>query len=116
MLTPCTGAHSLISNYLGLYATGASPPHLHLYPHHPTNFFVHDTVLVVYDYILTLPLEIEAIWKAERFTGATVLFFLTRYFSLLLWAVETIETLVASQSYTVSVISDFSECGITYLI
>ncbi|TFK84547.1 hypothetical protein K466DRAFT_601904 [Polyporus arcularius HHB13444] len=35
-------------------------------------------VLYVYDYLITFPDEVAGVWKAKP-TGATVLFFLTRY-------------------------------------
>ncbi|KAI0788055.1 hypothetical protein C8Q74DRAFT_1196370, partial [Fomes fomentarius] len=38
--------------------------------------------LLVYDYFLTLPAEVNLFWKRRR-TGAAVLFFANRYLSLL---------------------------------
>lgn len=35
-------------------------------------------VLYVYDYLITFPGEVSSFWKAKP-TGATLLFFLTRY-------------------------------------
>lgn len=47
----------------------------HAYPELPI-------ALLVYDYFLTLPAEVNLFWKRRR-TGAAVLFFANRYLSLL---------------------------------
>ncbi|PAV17081.1 hypothetical protein PNOK_0714500 [Pyrrhoderma noxium] len=39
-------------------------------------------LLLLYDYILTFDLEIEAVWSAKKLNFAKLLFFLNRYFPL----------------------------------
>lgn len=59
---------------------------------HKIDFFL---VLLIYDYFLTLPLEISQIWSS-RFTAAKLFYLLNRYGSIaffvlnsLLWIVQT---------------------------
>ncbi len=45
------------------------------------------TVVYLYDYLITFPKEATCFWKA-RPTGATVLFFLTRYLTMTVFLLE----------------------------
>ncbi|KAI0773644.1 hypothetical protein C8Q74DRAFT_771531 [Fomes fomentarius] len=44
--------------------------------------------LILYDYMLTLPVEVAVFWN-RKFTGVSALFFFNRYFSLLLFSANT---------------------------
>ncbi|TFK81161.1 hypothetical protein K466DRAFT_447177, partial [Polyporus arcularius HHB13444] len=44
-------------------------------------------VLYLYDYLITFPTEVACFWKA-RPTGATVLFFLTRYITMMVFLLK----------------------------
>ncbi len=46
------------------------------------------SALVLYDYMLTLPVEVAVFWN-RKFTGVSALFFYNRYFSLLLFSANT---------------------------
>lgn len=46
------------------------------------------TAIIAYEYILTFRQEIDYFWKG-KFTGASVLFFLTRYLAVLVNVIET---------------------------
>ena len=58
----------------------------------------------MYDYILTLPLEISTVWK-QKFSATTVLFFINRYFFMMssvsgaLTHINAIKNMTASRLY-----------------
>ena len=91
---------SILSNYLELYSTGKSCCSLCCENEKELKDSV---VLVIYDYILTFSQEFNVIWSSEL-SGATILFLINRYFSLLLFVSATLGTLVPSQSYTVGIL------------
>lgn len=72
----------------------------------------------MYHYLLTLPLEVSAIWKS-KLSGTTILFIINRYMFMISWTVGMAESFIITQDIKVSKRSiwwsySHAECFIFY--
>ena len=98
---------SVLLNYacvagLGQYASTLS---------YPLQRLTFPSAWYAYDYFLTLPLEISAIWRT-KWSGTSVLFVVNRYLFMFTWTFFCLESLLITQSSTVSTLPYY--CAVTH--